>query len=289
MDNYLLGNLIREYRERAEISREELAGDFCAVSTLMRIESGEEIPGRALANELCSTLGLIPPATKRETTSRADIDRYLIERKIKIKLSQKKYDYDDLLKKYAECEMNVYEQQIHDYYAALALLKNKASPEKLYELLSSSLALTLFSRTEKFLPLRRLLSKMELLLIRQLSLAQYKLGMKDDALAIMNYLDKFFERGICIEEVSKMEYPQVLRFLSEWNLERGENERVVSIAERGFPECLKSSLLYPFVHIFQARATALSLLNSEDAQIENKMADMLVAMSENAIRKNEIE
>ena len=75
MDNYLLGNLIREYRERAGISREELAGDFCAVSTLMRIESGEEIPGRTLANELCSTLGLIPPATKRETTSRADIDR----------------------------------------------------------------------------------------------------------------------------------------------------------------------------------------------------------------------
>ena len=81
----------------------------------------------------------------------------------------------------------------------------------------------------------------------------------------------------------------MLRFLSEWNLERGENERVVSIAERGFPECLKSSLLYPFVHIFQARATALSLLNSEESPIENKMADMLVAMSENSIKKNEIE
>ena len=42
MENYLIGNVLKEYRTRLKISQEDLCLDLCAVSTLSRIESGED-------------------------------------------------------------------------------------------------------------------------------------------------------------------------------------------------------------------------------------------------------
>lgn len=58
MENYLIGNVLKEYRTRLKISQEDLCLDLCAVSTLSRIESGTQIPGRKLIEALFSRMGI---------------------------------------------------------------------------------------------------------------------------------------------------------------------------------------------------------------------------------------
>ena len=232
MDNCILGELIRTYREQAGLSREEVAGDFCSVSTLTRIENGEEIPGRLLAEELCTSLGLVAPNTNGGLLSREEAERSVIEWRIKRKIEREEFDYEDLLEEYRECgETNSFERQIHDLYLSL--------------------------------------------LLRQIAVMQHRMGRKDDAIAIMDYLDRYYERGICLESVISIEYPKVLRFVAEWKLEKGDADSALDAAERGFVQCAKFGSLYPFVHLVKARADGLAIKKSASTDRERAFADFL--------------
>lgn len=276
MDNCILGELIRTYREQAGLSREEVAGDFCSVSTLTRIEGGEEIPGRLLAEELCSSLGLVAPNTNGGLLSKEEAERSVIEWRIKRKIERKEFDYEDLLEEYRECgETNSFERQIHDLYLSLLLRHKGKDDSELFGLYTESISLTLFSRTEAFLPKRNLLSKTELLLLRQIAVMQHRMGRKDDAIAIIDYLDRYYERGICLESVISIEYPKVLRFVAEWKLEKGDADSALDAAEMGFIQCAKFGSLYPFVHLVKARADGLAIKKSASADRERAFADFM--------------
>jgi transcriptional regulator with XRE-family HTH domain len=52
MEQYLIGKTIKEFRLRNNLSQEKLAGTTCAVSTLSRIENGDQILGWKLVEAL---------------------------------------------------------------------------------------------------------------------------------------------------------------------------------------------------------------------------------------------
>ena len=96
--------------------------------------------------------------------SREEAERSVIEWRIKRKIERKEFDYEDLLAEYRECgETNSFERQIHDLYLSLLLRHKGTDDSELFSLYTESISLTLFSRTEAFLPKRNLLSKTELL------------------------------------------------------------------------------------------------------------------------------
>lgn len=213
--------------------------------------------------------------------SREEAERSVIEWRIKRKIERKEFDYEDLLEEYRECgETNSFERQIHDLYLSFLLRHKGTDDSELFRLYTESISLTLFSRTKAFLPKRNLLTKTELLLLRQIAVMQHRMGKKDDAIAIMDYLDRYYERGICLESVISIEYPKVLRFVAEWKIEKGDADSALDAAERGFVQCAKFGSLYPFVHLATSKARALEMKKSGNAEKEKSFADFLWSLME---------
>ena len=128
MDFNQIGKMLREYREQFNISREDLCDDICAVSTLMRIEDSEEMPGQTIFTQLFARMGFsfssLSPYLKKK-----DIVRYEIERKIEIlkreckKNSENLSEITKLLEEYKQCaEMDVLETQ---YYILNSFCQNR--------------------------------------------------------------------------------------------------------------------------------------------------------------------
>ncbi len=265
MDTCQIGELIREYREEQGLTREALAGDFCAVSTLARIESGEELPGKLLANELCSELGLVAPDFQDGILTEADVIRCQIERKIEEKLFCKDYEYIPLLKKYSECgDMDALEQQYYDYHMALAKRAQGESNGNLQDLFEKSISLTLKSCTKDFLPLRPRLTNMELLLLRQIALCQYTVGnKKENALEIIKFITDYYETKPVIDKLISSEFPFAMQNFTEWLFAAGYTEEALIVCTRGLKVCDLYSELIPFLKILEIKAKCHRILKNQ--------------------------
>ena len=98
---YFIGEILKEYRTRFEISQEELSFGLCAVLTLSRIEKGTQIPGRKLAEALFSKMKT-PSST--DPMSRLDFKRENPEHKIIGSIANGIFDIFATLEEYKSCK-----------------------------------------------------------------------------------------------------------------------------------------------------------------------------------------
>ncbi len=274
-----IGALIREMRERLNMTQEELASDFCAVSTLQRIENGEEIPGRMLVNQIFSCLGSSDfPNAREEDITDADALREFYERKIREKLFCREYDYGVFLEKFAAVgEMNELEIQKHAYYLTMLKKSEGDSPENLLNIATTALALTLKSRTPKFVPTRKLLTAFEARLVRQVGMAYRALSQNSDALDIMRALGAYYTRGIAEEALKKTEMPIAFKYLSDWELEVGNANDAAIAAQKGIQACSKYGVLYSLPALFHSGFRAFSKAGMRNIAAAYKAAEQASA------------
>ena len=108
MELYLIGKLLKEFRIRRRLTQEKLA-DVCSVSTISRIESGNQIPSRRLVEALFQKMGYESPSDDVPATD-AELQRHIIEKTMSKMSSNGKYEFEELLNEYKNCATEMNEQ-----------------------------------------------------------------------------------------------------------------------------------------------------------------------------------
>ena len=249
MENYLIGNILKEYRTRLKISQEDLCLDLCAASTLSRIASGAQIPGRKLVEALFSRMGV----NKSVPLTKVDFQRENLEFKINDMVATGKFEIFDLLEEYKNCgdELNSLEKQFYLFYKTMAEDFFEHNCEKALKNYEEALKISIKDYEIGKLPNARLLTKTELLILNNISRTQYFLGQKDAAIELMEFLRSYFEKGIMSEEEKAKNYPVILFNLENWYGNANEDEKVIELCEIGIDMCIKYGKLSHFpYHIF---------------------------------------
>lgn len=267
MEVYRIGVLLKEYRTRKGISQEELSFDLCAVSTLSRIESGLQIPGRRLIMTLFSRMGMVVPISDIPMT-KTDFIRSNLEYEINDRLATGKDDIHDLLEEYKTCgkDMDVLEEQFYLLFSGIydGRTDSRVSTQDILEKFLKALALTVKNYSIEKNPPHKYLSKIELLLLNNIARTLYDLHRTEDAINLMEFLRSYFESGLICEEEKSKNYPVILFNLENWYSDKENGERVLELSKKGIETCIKYGKLTQFpYHIFN-KGYALSLLGKTD-------------------------
>jgi len=252
MENYPIGIVLKEYRTRLNISQEELCSDLCAVSTLSRIESGMQVPGRKLLEALFSRMGM----NRSVPITKVDFQRENLEFRINNMVACAKFEIFDLLEEYKNCseEWNTLEEQFYLFYKTMAEDFFNHNCEKTLKIYTEVLKLTIKDYELGKLPTARLLTRIELLILNNISLTQYFNGEKDKAIELMEFLRSYFESDIMSEDEKSKNYYVILFNLENWYGMRGKDgdyERVLKFCDIAIDFCIQYGRLslFPY-HIY---------------------------------------
>lgn len=268
MENYLVGNILKEYRTRLKISQEDLCLDLCAVSTLSRIESGAQVPGRKLIEALFSRMGI----SRSVPITKTDFQRENIEFKIGGLVASGNLEISNLLEEYKNCDKNIssLEMQFYLFYKAMADDFFEHDGEKALKKYEEALKLSINDYELNKLPSARLLTKTELLILNNISRTHYFVGNKEMAISLMEFLKSYFEKGIMSEEEKAKNYHVILFNLENWYGLRGKTgdlEEALHFCEIAIDECIKYGklVLFPF-HLFNKGCILVKLGRIEEGK-----------------------
>lgn len=247
MNAYFIGEILKEYRTRFEISQEELSFGLCAVSTLSRIESGTQIPGRKLAEALFSKMGMKTPSSATPM-SRLDFKRENLEHKIIDSIANGNFDVFATLEEYKSCgkTLDPLEKQFYIFYKAIAQdALNHDAKKALKEYLEAiNLSIKNFNLDD--VQKIKFLTRTELMILNNISRALYFSGKKDKAISLMEFLRNYYEtREISEEEMAKG-YPVILLNLENWYGDAERFQEALELSEIGIEICIKYGKLTPF-------------------------------------------
>jgi transcriptional regulator with XRE-family HTH domain len=268
MENYPIGIILKEYRTRLNISQEELCLDLCAVSTLSRIESGTQVPGRKLIEALFSRMGM----SKTAPITKVDFQRENLEDKINNMVSVGKFDVFDLLEEYKNCgdKLTPLEEQFYLLFKTVAEDHFKHDCERTLKIYTEALKISIKDYELGKLPETRLLTRIELLLLNNIARTQYFYGQKDEAIELMEFLRSYFEKEFMNENEKAINYPVILFNLENWYGWRDRNddfEKVLKLCDIGINVCIQYGRLFLFpYHIFNKGDALVKLGRLEEGK-----------------------
>ncbi len=268
MEQYLIGKTIKEFRLRNRLSQEKLAGTLCAVSTLSRIENGDQIPNWKLVEALFSKMGMAPPLHNVPMTE-ADLKRWNLEYEITNSVANRNYETEVMLEKYRTCaqELNVLEQQFYIFHQAIYSMHHNGTSEEILSLLEKSLQLSVENFTPDTDLSEKLLTKTERLILNNIALVLYDIKQENRAEAILEFLINYFETQTISETEKSKDYPVILFNLSNWKGLDGKYEEALALSEKGIQECITYGqlLIFPYL-LFNKGYCLLGLKRTENGK-----------------------
>lgn len=247
MNAYFIGEILKEYRTRFEISQEDLSFGLCAVSTLSRIENGTQIPGRKLAEALFSKMGMKTPSSATPM-SRLDFKRENLEHKIIDSIANGNFDVFDTLEEYKNCgkTLDPLEKQFYIFYKAIAEDALNHNAQKALKEYLEAINLSIKNFSLDGVQKIRFLTRTEIMILNNISRALYFTGKKDKAISLMEFLRNYYEaREIGEEEMAKG-YPVILLNLENWYGDAGRFQEALELSEIGIKICINYGKLTPF-------------------------------------------
>lgn len=247
MNAYFIGEILKEYRTRFEISQDELSFGLCAVSTLSRIESGTQIPGRKLAEALFSKMGMKTPSSATPM-SRLDFKRENLEHKIIDSIANGNFDVFDTLEEYKSCgkTLDPLEKQFYIFYKAIAQDALNHNAEKALKEYIEAINLSIKDFSLDDVQKIRFLTRTELMILNNISRALYFSGKKDKAISLMEFLRNYYETREMGEEEMAKGYPVILLNLENWYGDEERFQEALELSEIGIEICIKYGKLTPF-------------------------------------------
>ena len=248
MEIYIIGKLIGEFRKRKKISQEELSFGICAVSTLSRIESGKQIPNRKTAEALLSKLGESVPGNFL-VMSGSEVARLNLESKMTGMIAHGDYEIVELLREYESVgDMPVLEKQTYLFFKTIYDKRHGAESGNVLDAFCEALRLTIPDFRLETAAYPSLLTITELMLLNNISLVEYSMERKNEAIAIMEFLKSYFETKSVLSEDMSRNYPVILFNLSNWKGLAGFYEEAMELSELGIKVCAEFGKLayYPY-------------------------------------------
>lgn len=278
MDLYIIGKMIKEFRERQRISQEDLCDGLCAVSTLSRIETGKQLPNRKLTEALLGKLG-IAVAPSDITMTQVEIRRWNIELAVTERILAEDKDFSDMLEEYEQLgNMDILEEQQLRFFRMMLGFMNGTKPSQLLEESIVALRLTFPDFEYKHIPGNRLFTKTEMLLMNNIAVDAHNIGDCDYAINLLEYLLTYYKtKEVDSESVAK-NLPPILFNLANWNGLAGHFENMLKYSEEGLVTCRRCNRFAQVPYCIFNKGWALGKLgHTEDCQKYISLAFKLMA------------
>lgn len=197
MAQYCFGLMVKEYRNRLNISQEELCSGICDVSTLSKIETGKRLPHRTQATALMNKLG-IPMEYHDIPLTLKEIKKTKIEIEIRSKIKKRDYDFFEMLEEYKsiDTDMDIIEKQFYLYVSTFLEIKHYSYEER-KEIMIEAIKLTVPTFSLEYPIEKHLFTLQEIRIINDLSFLYSKLNRKDVSIMLLKKLEKNFEKNYC--------------------------------------------------------------------------------------------
>ena len=238
MKLYGVGNALLYYREKENITQEQLCEGICPIATLCRIETGEREFDSLISDTLLSRLG--KTANRFEFVLNEE-DYVLYDTREKIENSIKNRNVEEvehLIEKYEKLmpQNQILHQQFITFYKAM-VLKEKGKKEEVINMLHEAINMTKPDYKENSDNLK-LYSVIEIKIIYELF--QYEKYEEENLNSLFQYMNRFFDE----EEKASSFVP----FMYQLVLQHEEKEKymeAIKIAEKAIDTlCNGKSYLY---------------------------------------------
>ena len=272
MAQYSLGSIIKEARERMNLTQEELSLGICSSQTLSKIETEARPPSQKVAEKLLEKLGLpvrlynIPQNYKEE--KRLELERLLYRYLI---LDENFLDFNvfDILGQYKNCDekMDMVESQTYYMYKAIAKERySKTSASEVLNLYVTALQQTQENFTLDTSAYPKVMTFDELSILTSIARLDYEVKNKIRAFERLKYVSFHYEnKGMNILEIS-YRMPKVLCTLSKWAVELKKADEAVFYAQKGLDFCSKNNRNLNFDYLAYYKACGLALQKNKDAE-----------------------
>ena len=257
----LVGSMLREQRERYNVSQEDLCDTVCAVSTLSRLENGKHIPSRKTVEYFFSKLGM-PAPLNMIPLSDEDFIRFNIESDVLNLGANGNYEILELLEKYknASDKMDKFERQFYEsamamYHKHHGLVIDECQKEFIHAL---NYTITDFELGK---PVNaHFLSSEELVILNNIAITEYDLGNTERAIYYLEFLVEYSKKPFVSERERGRYLPFFLFNLSNYYGKLERYEEALKMTEEGITACIKYGNLNNFPYFLFNKGFGLSCL-----------------------------
>ncbi len=237
MDLYIIGKMIKEFRERRRISQEDLCDGLCAVSTLSRIETGKQLPNRKLTEALMGKLG-VAVAGNDIVMTQIEIRRWNIELAVTERILAEDKNFGYMLEEYEQLgNMDILEEQQLLFFRMMLGFMNGKKPPQLLEESIVALRLTFPDFEYKHIPGNRLFTKTEMLLMNNIAVDAHNIVDSEYAINLLEYLLEYYKTKEVDSESIAKNLPPILFNLANWNGLAGQFKKMLKYSEEGLTTC----------------------------------------------------
>ncbi len=246
MDAYTIGKLIKEFRIRNGYSQEELCYGLCAVSTLSRIERGDQVPSKKTAEAFLSRLG-VSTSSSYIVMNNVDFDRWNLEQQMTQAILSDDCDIGNLIKEYESLgEMDNLERQKILFFKTICENHHENDKQAVLSHFVEALQLSIpnFRLGEEFS--FSLLTETERLILNNIAIAEFELGNIEEAIRIEEFLRNYYGTKSTNSLFCSTNLPVILFNLSNWYETKGDYEKSIEAAAAGKKVCIKFGQLDHF-------------------------------------------
>lgn len=218
MPKYLIGDFMREIRERQGRSQEDVCYNICSPASLSRIENGKQIPGRCILDKLLERLG-----TENNVfnvfVSKEEMVFYEAVQELTRRIADGKFDeLDKLIQQMDELtkESTELERQYLYFAKAEVMWKKQGDREGAWEMLMKAIHVTLPEFDGKSPLSNNLLTYDEIMIINSIAVKHEKAGRMDTAMGLELWLKEYMEKKMLDGKQKTAKYPVIVFNLSNW-------------------------------------------------------------------------
>lgn len=213
MANYTIGDMIFETRMARGYSQEELAFGICSTSSMSRIETGQQVPGKRLFDALMQRLG-VSDSIYSAFISKEEMELYRLTQQLAWRLER--LDFEESVRLANELEHKIKERDIFEKQyllfakAQILLNEKKNNEEKALELLMSAIHITIPDFEVEKGAKRRLLTFNEITIINGIASIKSTSGEERAGLKLLLELKEYMEEHEIDEEEKAKKYPMII-------------------------------------------------------------------------------
>lgn len=263
---YIIGDFLKETRQRKGYTQEEVSFGICTTASLSRIENGVQTPSRYMLDKLLERLGMennvfnifvnkdeMEFYETMQTMSRNITDGDMVELEKQIKRLEK------MTKNSTEIE-----KQSWFWAKGVLLQKQGGSTEEVMELFMRAIHITLPIFDGKTPLKNNLLTFDEIIIINSIAILYAKDGKMSEAMKIGYWLMDYMEERMCDGKMKMKKYPAIVYDLSNWLGKTGRFQDALEVTEKGINYCIKYGNLVALPLLLFNKACSLAELNEKE-------------------------
>lgn len=263
---YIIGDFLKETRQRKGYTQEEVSFGICTTASLSRIENGVQTPSRYMLDKLLERLGMensifnifvnkgeMEFYEAMQTMSRNITDGDMVE------LEKQIERLGELLDDSTELERQYW------FWAKGVLLREQGgSTEEVMNLLMRAIKITL-PTFDGMTPLKNnLLTFDEIIIINSIAIVYAKEGKMTEAMKLGYWLMNYMEERIIDGKMKMKKYPAIVFDLSNWLGKTGRFQDALEVADKGIDYCIKFGNLVALPLLLFNKACSLAELNDKE-------------------------